>query len=555
VLKLIPGEDHPQRHAGTETGQAAGEGATPIKQDLAEKANPTLVDMLSVKAMLHQAQMEAEEKNDLNRQLNEELSKCRAEIGRLKSEGSRSKTSFRSPNRSILDDAEDEESAVSSTVGGIGKAGKAMARNNTDGVAGLARKDSEVKIGDDGFVDLDSSLFATEETAEVLRESDKPLVRELAMFKSALADANTIIKKLHSELKEVKPNDENCNREAPVIEVSENAFSVALVDDTVTDTSNVENSNFVSVRMLDAENFVTDWTRIDDSLPPPPDHGLRAPIVSALLQQWSADEGLRHSLMSWMYKAMSGEDPTKIPPLTLSSLDHQVRDGFTMHVLPLLLRRPDILVDVKSRAHRKTTYDIAVSVKRNTRLSVPVRGVRHMESMPDSSSYVGSATHSAVTAHVRNGHVDGDHYEVGSTAASYHSNYTPLLPHRSSDDKGESGQQHAGLMSALGGALGGLLSRRKPNPDLFHDAVPASNLSYDLGSAAGAAMDFTPPRKTESPQKELNQEEPYHRLVSAPPGRIGVSFVDYRGHAMVSDVSEESPLLGWIFPSDILIGK
>ena len=45
----------------------------------------------------------------------------------------------------------------------------------------------------------------------------------------------------------------------------------------------------------------------------------------------------------------------------------------------------------------------------------------------------------------------------------------------------------------------------------------------------------------------------YHRVVSAPPGRIGVTFVDYRGHCMVSDVNHDSPLIGWIFPSDVLI--
>ena len=41
--------------------------------------------------------------------------------------------------------------------------------------------------------------------------------------------------------------------------------------------------------------------------------------------------------------------------------------------------------------------------------------------------------------------------------------------------------------------------------------------------------------------------------MSAPPGRIGVTFVEFRGHAMVSDVAMDSPLAGWVFPSDILI--
>eukprot|EP00979_Chaetoceros_neogracilis_P000104 scaffold28_cov180-Chaetoceros_neogracile.AAC.1 len=32
-----------------------------------------------------------------------------------------------------------------------------------------------------------------------------------------------------------------------------------------------------------------------------------------------------------------------------------------------------------------------------------------------------------------------------------------------------------------------------------------------------------------------------------------MTCVQYRGHAMVSDVYKDSPLAGWVFPSDILI--
>ena len=42
-------------------------------------------------------------------------------------------------------------------------------------------------------------------------------------------------------------------------------------------------------------------------------------------------------------------------------------------------------------------------------------------------------------------------------------------------------------------------------------------------------------------------------MVSAPPGRIGVTFVDFRGHAVVSDVAADSPLSGWVHSADILI--
>ena len=48
-------------------------------------------------------------------------------------------------------------------------------------------------------------------------------------------------------------------------------------------------------------------------------------------------------------------------------------------------------------------------------------------------------------------------------------------------------------------------------------------------------------------------DQPYHRVVSAPPGRIGMTFVELRGHAVVSDVAPDSPLSSWVFPSDILI--
>ncbi|CAB9524458.1 expressed unknown protein [Seminavis robusta] len=539
--------DHPP--AGEAGLQAPGE----EEEETEKSSKAAAIEVQALKAMLHQAQMEAHEKDEAARQLNAELSQCRAEIGRLKSV-SRSKTSFTSPNRSILDD---EEDSVASEV---------MAD-------GVARVEFTNNIADESVVDLDSSLFvADQDGAEVVRESDQPVVRELAMFKSALSDANAIIKKLHDEIQDAKPDNEAHTRTAPVIEVSQKAFSVALVDES---TSNVEKSpgsasdsredhRMVNVRMLDAENFVTDWDHLE-SLPPPPDHGLRAPIVLALLQQWSPDEGLQKSLLSWCDQAMSGADPSTIPPLTLSSLDHQVRDGFTMHVLPLLLRRPDILVDVQQRTHRKTTYDVAVSLKRNPR-SPSMQSIRYMEhesnpkfsSTPEAASAVNSATHSAITTHIHNGTSPRrDLHDVGSTVASYtagSSNYSTLLPHRSSDDKSDK-DQHSGLMSALGGALGGLLSRRKPAARHYDAGIPA-NSSFEWGSAAGAVgpgiMDFPPsPRRLAA--DHADSEEPYHRLVSAPPGRIGVSFVEYRGHAMVSDVAEDSPLLGWIFPSDILI--
>ena len=34
---------------------------------------------------------------------------------------------------------------------------------------------------------------------------------------------------------------------------------------------------------------------------------------------------------------------------------------------------------------------------------------------------------------------------------------------------------------------------------------------------------------------------------------IGLTFVQYRGHAVISDVQNSSPVFGWVFPNDILI--
>ena len=531
---------------------AAVETKAPTMSKASNDTSAADVEVLALKAMLHQAQMKAREKESAAIQLNEELARCRAEIGRLKSV-SRSKTNFTSPNRSILDDDEDDDESVTST----GEKTNTL-KNKADEPTRkkiVQKTESDLNIIDESVVDLDSSFFGNEETAEILRDSDKPLVRELAMFKSALSDANSIIKKLHGELQDVTPGSTG-GSEAPVIEISEKAFSVALVDETgpVDKSSSSDehpDSRMINVRMLDAENFVTDFETVQ-SLPPPPDHGLRSPIVSLLLQQWTQDEALHNSLMAWMDRAISGEDPSQIPPLTISSLDHQVRDGFTMHVLPLLLRRPDILVEVKTRAHRTTTYDIAVSVKSNSRASASAtRSIRQMESTPpDTASAINSVSGSAVTAHVQNGFAgEKDVYEPGG------STYSSFLPHRSSDDRSENTQQQVGIMGALGGAIGGLLSRRKPNASTYYEGgITAVNNSYDMGSAVGAAgpgpMDFPPytPEQgsgTDHSDPHYDPDEPYHRLVSAPPGRIGVSFVEYRGHAMVSDVSEESPLLGW----------
>jgi hypothetical protein len=113
-------------------------------------------------------------------------------------------------------------------------------------------------------------------------------------------------------------------------------------------------------------------------------------------------------------------------------------------------------------------------------------------------------------------------------------------------------------MSTLGGALGGLLTRRKSTPgSTLYSTQPFPRGPGD-SIAEGAVVTTIPEEGSNNLQhaEDDNDDEegqPYHRLVSAPAGRIGVTFVDFRGHAMVSDVATDSPLGGWIFPSDILI--
>jgi len=143
---------------------------------------------------------------------------------------------------------------------------------------------------------------------------------------------------------------------------------MAPEEESTTEDADGSSTRMVHVHMLNGENFVTEWDELTPPLPPPPDHGLRSPIVFDLLSQWTKDTQLQTELMLWMEDVLDGNNNTStnmIPPLELSNLDHQARDGFTMHILPLLLRRPDIHVQVNTRAHRQTSYDLSVHIQSN----------------------------------------------------------------------------------------------------------------------------------------------------------------------------------------------
>ena len=334
------------------------------------------------------------------------------------------------------------------------------------------------------------------------------------------------------------------------------------------DKSNEKDKSMVHVRMLDAENFITDWNALGP-LPPPPDHELRSPIVSELLSQWTTDKSTQGSLISWMDKVMEGEDPEMIQPLQISSLNHEIREGFVMHILPLLLRRSDIHVELSSRAHRHTSYDISVSIKKSHQEGVPITSGEllnssmaqspHMMAFKLSGSYdwletehtpsikqehnlnsgeTISVTHSATTAQISN-NLQGSQLNL---LAKQH----PASSKKMVQDEDAQKETPQSIVSGALSAVGGLLGRRKTQHSSNRKNEGNSNISPPLNVQIS--------EDSSSSQAATNEDDqPYHRVVSAPPGKIGITFVQYRGHAMISDVLQDSPLLGWVFPSDILI--
>lgn len=504
------------------------------------------MDFVTTKAMLNSARMKLKEKAIYADRLNEELAKCRAEIGRLKSASH--SISFRSPNRSILDQSEDvsveEEEAE-----------EAIERSTESGFP-LDKTDD--------YLNFDTSFLQHTEDSPLLLEEQS----ELNKYKTALEKANEQIRILYEDLQSGSEVRGMAKTKAPIVVVESPPSSPRKVESP----SNKE-ERMVNVRMLDAENFVTEWDGITPPLPPPPDHGLRSPIVAAVLQEWSEDSGLHESLLSWIDQILGGADPYTIPPLTISSLDHQVRDGFVMHVLPLLLRRADIRVDVKTRTHRRTTYDLAIAVESLSPSGFDATHLdlnRHLETR-SARSDVGSASvacSAATTAITTNIPTAGVRPQLLASSLGLNTNITPrkseprdnISSRLSYDEMSESISTRAqpGLMSTLGGALGGLLTRRKSTPgSTLYSTQPFPRGPGD-SIAEGAVVTTIPEEGSNNLQhaEDDNDDEegqPYHRLVSAPAGRIGVTFVDFRGHAMVSDVATDSPLGGWIFPSDILI--
>ncbi|GAX23292.1 hypothetical protein FisN_21Hh022 [Fistulifera solaris] len=487
---------------------------------------PEGLDLATAKALLRSSQLKVKEKCDLADKLNEELAKCRAEIGRLRS-SSQATTTFKSPDRSILDESEDalpEDDASQN---------KSFDTASTPIVA----------IDDSGFVEASFLMNEYDPPGALFPDQRISTVEgaSLAMYQKALDDANEQIRKLQAQLNDAIKNGKNGH----VPSFVNKGIRLPLRESSADQSQDQ--------LLVDEENYETDWSQLSSGLPPPPDHDLHNPIVNAVLEQWSNDPGLHHHLLDWMEAVLEGGDASSIPPLMISNLEAHVRDGFVMHVLPQLLRRADIRVDVQTRTRRVTAHDLSVTVEP----SDPFRSKQSVLVDDD----VGSTTHSTTTSITGNTLLARK--RTGSIGSAKRPSPYDGISKVSYDEIAEDGigaDQPHGLMSALGGALGGLLARRRPphlsglsdGPGSPLDVSPSAQ-SAAVHVAAAAEAFGSNQGKPVFLDEGSGDDQPYHRVVSAPAGRIGVTFVQYRGHAMVSDVAPDSPLAGWIFPSDILI--
>lgn len=307
------------------------------------------------------------------------------------------------------------------------------------------------------------------------------------------------------------------------------------------------------------------------NLAPPPDHDLRSPIVSAVLSEWNPDKRTQLFLIEWIEKMMTCPDPSEAPPLHISGLDDQLRDGFLMHILPFLSKRTDVDVEVSTRGHCKTLYDILIHVKKtgdldkegsNLKNHVPLttKSTQMMAFKASATSLDDSLLESNISAKVTHPFKFGS-VHVGGVINKGKYPSEPISPSSVEENHAKSNFQentkihtprNSGLVAGALNAVGGLLSRRKPlnvnDLEDSHDFMLSPSQLFDHN-----ANDNTSKAGTFNITNSTDDVEPYHRVVSAPPGRIGITFVQYRGHAMVSDVYPDSPLLGWIFPSDIVI--
>jgi len=658
------------------------------------------LDVVALRARLHSAENTIESKHGEFERLNEELSKCRAEIGRLKSssrtEPQHQTMSTMSAHQSMLSNSSSDDSIENSVVERSGSLvlctprPAIKSRESTDESFTKWEKNIEMQMNLESRKEILLLKAALEQANRKIstlgqqqeKQKKEPFMSEIEPIKAESDDGQMeqlfmrIAEDIENEA-DITVYEESVNEDTmdaiPAIKLDDPALAKELEEyrtalitslraeehgsraraDSIASSDNPNlaqellsnnqssetacDRKMINVRMIDAENFSTEWD-LAPALPPPPDHGLQSPIVDAILSKWTDDMGTRSALVRWIENILSGSNVDAMPSLKLSGLDHQIREGFMMHVLPLLLRRKDVHVHLTARAHRQTTYDIAVTVtptsfgvhnneydkvsdtgsedpelqQRNmardskhhlmafqaTRSGASMKEnydaqmspIKHKplsmkpflgRSIPDlvsSASNVGSIC-TAVTSpisnrtpsrgpqiHGRNRYTSlTSEMKRGDTSSTNDQHAMPNLMSDASPSLGDdlsvgssvdddtdskNSQRQSSIMGSISGAFG-LLSRRKPSPveNEFQGAMPKNN------NDGHPSMFHTPKRASnQSTSKSSKEEEhPYHRVVSAPPGKIGITFVEYRGHAMVSNVSEDSPLVGWVFPSDVLI--
>lgn len=650
-----------------------------------DKSDQSL-DGVAHKARLHAAEFTISKQQKEIHRLNEEVVHYRAEVGRLRntSLSKQIRGVSSTANRSILSDSSSEDSLDAiiqkgrSLVLGSPRAVIKLSESRDESFALFERKmESDMNLEArkevlllKAALEKANRKIASLERLNTVSEKKEPFPSEIEPITTSVDDLETeLFLKIADEIEEsmsaLLSEETEGARESegmtnptiqlgdPALEEELEKYRAALIETLQIDASHnkihstnsmsMDDANLaqdvskshsselaseqrmVNVRMIDGENFVTEWENVS-ALPPPPDHGLRSPIVDAILKRWTDDEGTRVALTNWVEGILNGADPESILPLKIAGLDHQIKDGFLMHVLPLLLRRKDVHVQVTSRATRTTQYDIAVAVSpsadsnhdndkhdASTQQHQTVGESKHhlmafratrsgssmkesvytpqvIEGYPTASSYLSSigrkvpslvrsgsnagSISTAVTSPISNRtptkvrpffnaqlHGVNRHtpHHLNSSNASFprNDNAFPIMSVASpalgddlsvgssvNDDDGSKqsfqSSRQASIMNSLGDAFGGFLSRTKP-------PKPSS-------PANDSPPVFLTPHFVSTPKASQHDEEhPYHRVVSAPAGKIGMTFVEYRGHCMVSHVAEDSPLSGWVFPSDILI--
>lgn len=624
---------------------------------------------------------------EINR-LNIELSKCRAEIGRLKSSSREQEIPELTLNKSILSNSSSDDSAADGnnslnlaspfpTVKYCDSHDESYIRFEKRIEADMNLENrKEIIFLKAALEKANNKIAVLESDSEACRDKKEPFESEIEAINASTTIEGThdMIIQLAEGIENISVGSSSLAEEEEEEAQSNNPYSISLEDPrlmkeleeyrlALIESLRVEESNkraaehsiaasssdendvpnnvtpeeysderMVNVRMIDGENFTTEWSDLVEPLPPPPDHGLKSPIVDAILSKWTDDSNTQSALITWIESILNGERSDDSPSLKLSGLDHQIRDGFIMHVLPLLLLRKDIHVHVTSRAHRQTTYDMAVSISQSVKGSVDIKNSRHVDRTSGQSirrskpggrkhhlmAYQAAQSGSAVNSgsgEAEDSNIEpfsarqllgrtapdivrtASHTESISTAVTAQisnrtsqtaknlfrsqadESYTPFAetktPNRNripsvpppalgddlsvgssvSEDDSNSPPQSSGLMGSISGAFGGLLSRRKAPQslsDLYHPLSADKSLNANSSSWSPSTL-FTPQTSRTRSQEELRHDDIYHRVVSAPPGKIGLTFVEYEGNTMVSSVSDSSPLSGWVFPSDVLV--